>query len=165
MTRRKDDETGEPFWTLPLERLTRPQWERLCDGCGRCCLVKLEDEDTGAIHHTNVGCDLLDPDTGRCRDYAKRKSKVPDCVRLSVAALKTIAWLPPTCAYRLRFEGKDLPDWHPLLTGDPDSVHRAGVSVRGKVAASEGEVETDDLPHFIVLWPKRWPRRRKGRAA
>lgn len=165
MTRRKDDETGEPFWTLPLERLTRPQWERLCDGCGRCCLVKLEDEDTGAIHHTNVGCDLLDPDTGRCRDYAKRKSKVPDCVRLSVAALKTIAWLPPTCAYRLRFEGKDLPDWHPLLTGDPDSVHRAGVSVRGKVAANEGEVETDDLPHFIVLWPKRWPRRRKGRAA
>ncbi|HEY8261603.1 MAG TPA: YcgN family cysteine cluster protein [Methylosinus sp.] len=164
MTRRKDDETGEPFWTLPLERLTRPQWERLCDGCGRCCLVKLEDEDTGAIHHTNVGCDLLDPDTGRCRDYAKRKSKVPDCVRLSVAALKTIAWLPPTCAYRLRFEGKDLPDWHPLLTGDPDSVHRAGVSVRGKVAASEGEVETDDLPHFIVLWPKRWPRRRKGPA-
>lgn len=165
MTRSEDDETGEPFWTLPLERLTRAQWEKLCDGCGRCCLVKLEDEDSGAIHHTNVGCDLLDPDTGRCRDYAKRKSKVPDCVRLTVSALKTIAWLPPTCAYRLRSEGKELPDWHPLLTGDPDSVHRAGVSVRGKVAASESEVEIDDLPDFIVLWPKRWPRRRKGRAA
>lgn len=159
MTRRKGDEASEPFWTLPLERLTRSQWEKLCDGCGRCCLVKLEDEDTGAIHHTNVGCDLLDPATGRCRDYAKRKVKVPDCVRLSVSALKSIAWLPPTCAYRLRADGKDLPDWHPLLTGDPDSVHRAGVSVRGRVAASETEVETEDLPQFIVLWPKRWPRK------
>jgi uncharacterized cysteine cluster protein YcgN (CxxCxxCC family) len=158
-------ETGEPFWTKPLDELTRPQWEKLCDGCGRCCLVKLEDEDSGEIYHTSVGCDLLDGDTGRCRDYARRQRKVPDCVRLTMKTLEAIAWLPPTCAYRLRAEGKPLPDWHPLLTGDPDSVHEAGVSVRGRVAAREEEVDSQDLPNFIVLWPKRWPRRKKGRAA
>jgi hypothetical protein len=163
MARRKE-EAGEPFWTKPLERLTRSEWERLCDGCGRCCLVKLEDEDTGAIHHTSVACALLD-DSGRCRDYAARQSKVPDCVRLSVKELTKISWLPPSCAYRLRAEGKDLPEWHPLITGDPNSVHEAGVSVRGRVAAREDELEVDDLPDFIVLWPKRWPRKRKGRAA
>jgi uncharacterized protein len=90
---------------------------------------------------------------------------VSDCVRLTMKALAGISWLPPTCAYRLRAEGKPLPDWHPLLTGDPASVHAAGVSVRGRVAAREEEVETDDLPNFIVLWPKRWPRRKKGQAA
>lgn len=165
MATKTEKEAGEPFWMRPLDELTRPQWEKLCDGCGRCCLVKLEDEDSGEIYHTSVGCDLLDGDTGRCRDYAGRQTKVPDCVRLTLKALAGIAWLPPTCAYRLRAEGKPLPEWHPLLTGDPASVHAAGVSVRGRVAAHEQEVETDDLPNFIVLWPKRWPRRKKGRAA
>lgn len=165
MTQRVGEDEGEPFWTKPLEQLTLAQWEKLCDGCGRCCLVKLEDEDTGAIYHTSVGCPLLDPDNGRCRDYGARQSKVPDCVRLSVEELAKISWLPPTCAYRLRAEGKDLPSWHPLVSGDPDSVYDAGVSVSGRVTAREDELEVDDLPNFIVLWPKRWPKKRKGRAA
>jgi len=148
-----------PFWEKPLEDLTRAQWEKLCDGCGRCCLIKLEDEDTGAIHHTSVACKLLDQGSCRCGDYAGRKKIVPDCVRLTLEKLSKIKWLPPTCAYRLRFEGKSLPSWHPLLSGDPDSVHRAGVSVQGRVEAGEDEVDTDDLPEFIRLWPKRWPKR------
>lgn len=154
---------SEAFWTRPLETLTRAEWERLCDGCGRCCLVKLEDEDSGAIHHTSVGCALLDAQSCRCLDYPTRQAKVADCVRLSLTKLAKITWLPPTCAYRLRAEGRGLPPWHPLLTGDPDSVHRARVSVRGRVEASEDELETDDLPNFIVLWPKRWPK--KGRSS
>lgn len=165
MAREEGKEAGEPFWTRPLGELTRAQWEKLCDGCGRCCLVKLEDEDSGEIHHTSVGCALLDGESGRCRDYKARQTKVPDCVRLSLKALSGISWLPPTCAYRLRAEGKDLPEWHPLLTGDPDSVHEAGASVRGRVAAREDEVDTQDLPNFIVRWPKQWPRRRRRKAA
>lgn len=164
MTRSEQD-ADEPFWTKPLDQLTRAQWEKICDGCGRCCLVKLEDEDTGEIYHTSVSCALLDADSGRCRDYRARRSKVPDCVRLSVTKLAKIGWLPPTCAYRLRSEGKDLPDWHPLVSGDPDSVYEAGVSVRGRVEAREDELDVDDLPNFIVLWPKRWPKKRKGKAA
>lgn len=165
MAKGREEDGSAPFWTKPLEDLTRAQWEKLCDGCGRCCLVKLEDEDTGAIYHTSVGCALLDPDTGRCRDYRARQSKVPDCVRLSVTTLAKIGWLPPTCAYRLRAEGKALPDWHPLMSKDPDSVYAAGVSVRGRVEASEDEVETDDLPDYIVKWPERWPKKRRGKAA
>jgi uncharacterized cysteine cluster protein YcgN (CxxCxxCC family) len=148
-----------PFWKRPLAELTRAQWEKLCDGCGRCCLIKLEDEDTGEIHHTSVACALLDRHSCRCSDYPARKKQVPDCVRLTLARLAKIRWLPPSCAYRLRFEGKELPAWHPLLTGDERSVHRAGVSAQGKIEASEIEVETDDLPQFIRLWPKRWPKR------
>ncbi len=156
---RPKGETAAPFWEKPLEDLTRAQWEKLCDGCGRCCLIKLEDEDTGAIHHTSVACKLLDQGTCRCGDYAGRKKIVPDCVRLTLEKLSQIKWLPPTCAYRLRFEGKSLPSWHPLLSGDPESVHRAGVSVQGRVEAGEDEVDTDDLPEFIRLWPRRWPKR------
>ncbi|HMK91239.1 MAG TPA: YcgN family cysteine cluster protein [Methylocystis sp.] len=147
-----------PFWTKPLGELSRAEWEKLCDGCGRCCLVKLEDEDTGVIHHTSVACKMLDSRTCRCSHYAARKTHVPDCVRLTLARLQKIRWLPPSCAYRLRYEGKDLPPWHPLLTGDSSSVHRAGVSVRGRVEAKEDEVDEDDLPSFIRLWPKRWPK-------
>ncbi|MBI1867672.1 MAG: YcgN family cysteine cluster protein [Methylocystis sp.] len=150
----------EPFWTRPLDELTRAQWEQLCDGCGRCCLVKLEDEDTGAIHHTSVGCALLNADSCRCRAYRGRQKKAADCVRLSLRNLATIAWLPPTCAYRLRFEGRELPAWHPLVTGDAESVHAARVSVRGRVEASEDQIEIEDLPDFIALWPKRWPKKR-----
>ncbi len=152
-----------PFWTKPLAELSRAQWERLCDGCGRCCLVKLEDEDSGAIHHTSVACKLLDLTSCRCGDYAGRKKIVPDCVRLTLAKLKKIRWLPPSCAYLLRLEGKDLPDWHPLVSGDPESVHRAGASVRGRVEAAEDDVETEDLPDFIRPWPKRWPKREPKR--
>jgi uncharacterized protein len=155
----QDHGASAPFWKKPLGDLTRKEWELLCDGCGRCCLMKLEDEDTGAIHHTSVACKLLDQQSCRCGDYAARKRIVPDCVRLTLARLAKIAWLPPSCAYRLRYEGKDLPGWHPLISGDAKAVHRAGASVRGRVEATEGDVDEEDLPHFIRLWPKRWPRR------
>lgn len=147
------------FWEKPLDRLTRAEWERLCDGCGRCCLVKLENEDTGTIHHTSVACKLLDQQSCRCGDYPGRKKIVPDCVRLTAKKLATIDWLPPSCAYRLRAEDKPLPDWHPLISGDADSVHRSGASVRGRVEASEADVPLDDLVDFIRLWPKRWPKK------
>lgn len=148
-----------PFWDKPLAELTRAQWEKLCDGCGRCCLVKLEDEDTGRIHHTSVACKLLDPESCRCGDYQHRRAHVPDCIRLTEKKLAAIPWLPPTCAYVLRAAGKPLPDWHPLRSSDPTSVHRAGVSVRGRVEASEAEVDVDDLPDFIRPWPTHWPKK------
>jgi uncharacterized protein len=158
----QDHGASAPFWRKPLAELTRTEWERLCDGCGRCCLIKLEDEDTGAIHHTSVACKLLDLHSCRCGDYAKRQKTVPDCVRLTLARLAKIRWLPPSCAYRLRYEGKDLPDWHPLITGDANSVHQARASVRGRVEAAEGDVDEEALPQFIRLWPKRWPRRARS---
>lgn len=151
--------TETPFWEKPLSDLTRAEWEQLCDGCGRCCLVKLEDEDTGAIYHTSVACKLLDQQSCRCGDYPRRRRYVPDCVRLTLEKLADIPWLPPTCAYVLRFRGKPLPPWHPLISGDPESVSRAGVSARGRIEAGEDDVETDDLPDFIRLWPKRWPKK------
>ena len=147
------------FWEKPLSSLTRSEWEKLCDGCGRCCLVKLEDEDSGDIHHTSVACQLLDTRSCRCSHYEGRRALVPDCVRLTLARLAKIRWLPPSCSYRLRLEGKPLPPWHPLLTGDPESVHKVGMSVKGRVEASEQEVEIDDLPRFIRRWPKSWPKR------
>ncbi len=152
-------DVSPPFWEKPLEALTRPEWEKLCDGCGRCCLIKLEDDDTGAIYPTSVACQLLDRESCRCGDYRNRRDHVPDCIRLTLKKLNDIRWLPPTCAYVLRAAGKPLPPWHPLLSGDPDSIHRAGVSVRGRVEADETEVEIDDLPEFIRLWPKRWPKK------
>jgi len=151
--------TETPFWEKPLSALTRAEWEQLCDGCGRCCLVKLEDEDTGAIHHTSVACKLLDQQSCRCGDYPRRRRYVPDCVRLTLEKLVGIPWLPPTCAYVLRHQGKPLPPWHPLISGDAESVARAGVSARGRIEAGEDDIETDDLPDFIRLWPKRWPKK------
>ncbi|MBU6266057.1 MAG: YcgN family cysteine cluster protein [Sphingomonadales bacterium] len=123
---------GKPFWEQPLSTLTREQWEALCDGCGKCCLHKVEDEDSGAIYNTNVACKLLDLKTARCADYANRRSQVPDCVRLTPRSLRDIPWLPATCAYRLRADGLPLPGWHYLISGDPQAVHAAGVSVVGK---------------------------------
>jgi uncharacterized protein len=123
--------TGRFWEDVPLARLDRAQWEALCDGCGKCCLHKLEDEDTGAFHPTNIACKLLDRDTGRCSDYRHRRAYVPDCLRLTASSVGKIKWLPGTCAYRLRAEGKPLPDWHHLVCGDPEAVHRAGESVRG----------------------------------
>ena len=137
----------ERFWELPLETLDRAEWEALCDGCGKCCLHKLEDEETGELFPTNVACRLLDRRSCRCRDYKNRKALVPDCVRLDAESLCGIDWLPSTCAYRLRSEGKKLPDWHPLLTGDPESVHRAGMSVRGWTVSED---EAGDLDHHLV---------------
>lgn len=133
-----------PYWeTVPLARMDRAQWEGLCDGCGKCCLNKLEDEETGEVFPTNVACKLLDRHAGRCTDYRNRKRRVPECVRLSPAKLDKLDWLPSTCAYLLLHHNEPLPDWHPLLTGDPESVHRAGQSTRGWTVSEEeaGELE------------------------
>lgn len=137
------------FWEKPLAALDRGEWEALCDGCGRCCLHKLEDDETGEIYPTNVACKLLDLKTARCTNYRGRRAFVPDCVRLTAANVGTIDWLPATCAYRLRAEGKPLYDWHPLVSGDPESVHRAGISIRGWTV-SERDAGDDNLEMYIV---------------
>lgn len=137
------------FWEQPIESLNRREWEALCDGCGRCCLHKLEDEDTGDFYGTNVACKLLDLSTGRCGDYANRRKFVPDCIRLTPSRALTLPWLPQTCAYRLRAEGLPLPDWHYLVCGDRDAVHAGGHSVIGKAISEEfaGPIEQH------IIWP------------
>jgi uncharacterized protein len=151
-----------PFWRRKrLDEMSEAEWESLCDGCGRCCLVKLEEEETENIYFTDVGCRLLDTGTCRCRDYTNRTAAVDDCVRLTPAVVAEIGWLPPTCAYRLVAEGKDLYCWHPLVSGDPETVHQARVSVRGRVKDLEDEVSSNDLHDHIVDWPLRWPKRAK----
>ena len=142
-------ELRDRFWELPLADLTRAEWEALCDGCGQCCLHKIEDADTGAIEHTNVACKLLDTSTARCSDYRNRKAFVPDCLRLTLKIVGDVAWLPPTCAYRLRAAGQPLRQWHPLISGDPDTVRRAGISAAGRVVS---ETEAGPLDHHIVEW-------------
>jgi len=139
----------ERFWELPLAELARAEWEALCDGCGRCCLHKLEDDETGAIEDTNVACKLLDPETARCMDYRHRKAFVPDCLRLTLRLVETVPWLPETCAYRRRAAGKPLPEWHHLLTGSTEAMIRAGKCVAGKVVR---ESEAGPLEHHIVDW-------------
>lgn len=137
------------FWELPLERLTQEEWEALCDGCGRCCLHKIEDEDSGAIAETNVACTLLDTKTARCRDYANRKAFVPDCLRLTLKIVDSVEWLPSTCAYRRRAAGRPLPRWHYLISGDREAVVEAGVSVAGRVVSED---VAGPLEHHIVEW-------------
>jgi uncharacterized protein len=154
-----------PFWLRKsLTEMTEGEWESLCDGCGRCCLAKLEEEDTGRIYFTDVGCRLLDSESCHCRDYTHRTQKVDDCVRLRPDNVGKIRWLPPTCAYRLIAEGKDLYWWHPLVSGDAQTVHTAGVSVRGRVGASELDVPDEELEERIVDWPLKVPKaaRRKS---
>jgi uncharacterized cysteine cluster protein YcgN (CxxCxxCC family) len=149
-----------PFWKRKsLSDMTDSEWESLCDGCGRCCLVKLEEEETGRIHFTDVGCRLLDGASCRCRDYPNRSAQVDDCVRLTADTVGTLKWLPPTCGYRLLSQGRDLYWWHPLVSGDPATVHDAGISVRGRVSAAEQDVADDDLEERIVQWPLRMPKR------
>ena len=139
---------GGRFWEeKPLDRMNRAEWESLCDGCGKCCVHKLEDEETGELHPTNVACRLLDRRTGRCGDYRRRQLYVPECVRLTPAKLDALDWLPSTCAYRLLADGEPLPEWHPLITGDPESVHRAGQSVRGWTVSED---DAGDLEHHLV---------------
>lgn len=138
------------FWDLPLTKLSPAEWEALCDGCGKCCLNKLEDEETGDLAFTRVACRLLDPDTCRCGQYETRRNFVPECVFLTPKTIAKVAWwLPSTCAYKLRHEGRDLPDWHPLKTGDPESVHAAGQSVRGWTVP-EYEVPEEDWEDHII---------------
>ena len=141
-----------PFWERKrFDEMTTAEWESLCDGCGRCCLVKLEDEADDQVYFTNVACRLLDCDSCRCRDYDHRLEKVPDCVQLTPETVAELSWLPGTCAYRLLHEGRTLYSWHPLISGDVNSVHRAGISVRGEVV-SEVEVREEDLEDHIIHW-------------
>ena len=154
---------AQPFWkTKSLAEMTDSEWESLCDGCGRCCLVKLEDEDTAKIHFTDIGCRLLDGQTCRCRDYANRTARVDDCVRLTPENLGSLNWLPPTCAYRLVGNGGDLYWWHPLVSGDPESVHAAGISVHARVVADEDAIPEDKFADHIVAWPRKWPKGTKS---
>lgn len=142
-----------PFWKRKtLDEMTREEWESLCDGCGKCCLLKLEDWDTAEVSYTSIACRGLDLQTCRCTFYSRRKREVPDCIVLAPGMVQKFTWLPGTCAYRLIAEGKDLEDWHPLVSGDPESVHRAGISVRGRATSEKGA--GDDLEEFIVDWPK-----------
>jgi len=138
------------FWERPLSELNSGEWEALCDGCGRCCLHKLEDEETGELHATNVACKLLDRRNGRCFDYKNRKKRVADCVKLDPRNLAALDWLPETCAYRLRAAGEPLPDWHYLLSGSRETVHAAGQSTRGWTV---NEDEAGDLEHHLVERP------------
>jgi uncharacterized cysteine cluster protein YcgN (CxxCxxCC family) len=136
------------FWeSKPVEQFTREEWESICDGCARCCLHVLEDEDDGSRYQTNVCCRLLDLDTCRCTQYDKRSELVPTCVRLTPENYHTLDFLPSTCAYRYLAENKALPQWHPLVSGDPDSVHAAGISIRYWATPED---EADDLQEHII---------------
>jgi uncharacterized cysteine cluster protein YcgN (CxxCxxCC family) len=144
------DET--PFWKRKrLDEMTAAEWEALCDGCGRCCLVKLEDEDTGDIIHTRVACKLLNIGTCRCRNYALRREHVPDCIQLTPEGAAALPWLPETCAYRLLAGGGDLAWWHPLVSGDVNTVHEAGISIR-RYAVSERRVRDGNYERFLLKW-------------
>lgn len=155
-----DDGTREgagarPFWmTVPLSQMTREQWESLCDGCGRCCLHKLRDDETDEVVFTDVACRLLDTTTCLCTDYPHRQRRVQDCISLTPAMLDDIDWLPPTCGYRLIHEGKPLPWWHPLVSGRAETVHEADVSVSGRVIS---ERRAGALEDHIVQWPGECP--------
>lgn len=141
----------EEFWrTKTLAEMSAEEWESLCDGCARCCLIKLEDEDTGEIAYTNIVCDLLDQGRCACTRYPERHVLVPDCVELTPENVGRFRWMPSTCAYRLLAEGQDLPWWHPLVSGDPETVHLAGISVRGRVIAENRAGDPED---HIVDWP------------
>ncbi len=148
------DGLRDRFWEhVPLKNMSTREWEALCDGCGKCCLNKLEDPDTQEIAFTRVACRLLDDDTCRCAQYEIRRQFVPDCVTLTPDTIgKVIYWMPTTCAYRLLYEGKPLYGWHPLISGTPDSVHDAGVSVRG-LTVPEFEVPEEDWEDHIIEEP------------
>lgn len=140
------------FWhTKTLAEMTPDEWESLCDGCARCCLIKLEDEDTGEIAYTDIVCDLLDQGRCVCTRYPERHELVPDCVAMTPETVPGYKWMPSTCAYRLLSEGQELAWWHPLVSGDPETVHLAGISVRGRVVA---ESKSGDPEDHIVDWPQ-----------
>lgn len=144
---------SDRFWdSKPLDALSGPEWEAICDGCGKCCLVKLQEEDDGPVDYTDVACRLLDLDTCRCGDYPNRKGRVPDCVQLSPATLAALSWMPSTCAYRLLAGGQPLPPWHHLVCGDREAIHRAGQSCAGRVVSERGVADAD-LEDHIVDWP------------
>ncbi|MTI42636.1 YcgN family cysteine cluster protein [Roseibium hamelinense] len=146
-----------PFWQRKsLAEMTGAEWESLCDGCARCCLNKLEDWDTGVVVWTDVACTLLDGETCRCTDYENRAATVPDCIQLTPEEVPKLGWLPPTCAYRLIEEGADLYWWHPLVSGDPQTVHQAGVSVTRRTVSEDG-MDLEDYEDHVVSWPAEVP--------
>ncbi|MFP4262965.1 MAG: YcgN family cysteine cluster protein [Halomonas sp.] len=144
----------ERFWErYPLEALTAEEWEALCDGCGQCCLLKFQDDETGELAVLNLACELLDLHSCRCSDYANRLERVPECTRLTPERIEEFHWLPRSCAYRRVAEGRKLAAWHPLVGGDPDRVHRKGVSVRGFAVSSRGVPEEHYEDHIIAVIP------------
>jgi hypothetical protein len=154
------DKQPLPFWkTKNLAEMTRQEWESLCDGCGRCCLNKLEDEDTGRFIHTRAACKLLDIETCQCTDYKNRSRRVPDCVTLTADNVGKLGWLPPTCAYRILDEGGALPWWHPLVSGSKETVIAAGISIRDDAYPETG-ITVEQLVDHIWKLPK--ARRKKG---
>ena len=158
MTRGDDpiDRAGLPprYWeTTPLDRMNRAEWEALCDGCGKCCLNKLEDIDTGEVALTRVACRLFDDSTCRCTRYETRHSFVPECITLSPDTLaRNLYWMPRTCAYRRLFEGKPLYDWHPLISGTAETVHGAGISMRG-ATVPEFDIDEEDWDDHLIEEP------------
>jgi uncharacterized cysteine cluster protein YcgN (CxxCxxCC family) len=154
--RRDTTAMSEPFWkSKSLEELNSHEWEALCDGCGKCCLAKLEDEDSGEIHWTSVGCRLFDEQSCTCSDYTHRQKLVQDCVRLTPQNVRTLTWLPQSCAYKLVAEGRDLYWWHHLISGSRETVHEAGISVRGRITALETDIqdEEDYFDHMLEAEP------------
>jgi len=147
-----EDRLEPLYWERKsLEEMNEREWESLCDGCGRCCLQKLEDEESGDIHFTRVACRLLDTESCRCTDYAARFRRVDDCLSVRPLDAQKISWLPPSCAYRRLAEGRGLADWHPLLSGDPQSVRQAGISAAGRVVSEEA-VPVYAIVEHIVQW-------------
>ncbi len=141
----------KPFWEVkPLAAMTVGEWESLCDGCGLCCLVRLEDVDSGEVTPTRVACRLFDSQNCRCTDYEHRSRRVPDCIRLTPHNIEALSWMPPSCAYRRLHEGKSLPSWHPLVTGDPASVHMAGVSIIGQTVSEDCLADPEDAAGFLA---------------
>ncbi|WP_421729753.1 YcgN family cysteine cluster protein [Brevundimonas sp.] len=144
----------KPFWqTKRLEQMTREEWESLCDGCGLCCLIRFEDEDTGTVFATKVHCRLFDSQACTCTDYVNRKDHVPDCIKLTPWNIEQLQWMPKSCAYRRIDEGRGLANWHPLVSGDPESVHTAGVSVRGQTIS---ELDLDEPEDAVGYEAPEW---------
>lgn len=140
---------SKPFWeTKTLSEMSRTEWESLCDGCGLCCLIRFEDEDTGAVTPTRVHCKLFDSRACRCTDYANRREQVPDCIKLTPGNIEALQWMPMSCGYRRVHEGRGLAAWHPLVSGDPESVHAAGVSIRGQTVSELSLAEPEDALAF-----------------
>lgn len=142
----------ENFWQLPLQELSNAEWEALCDGCGRCCLHKLQDEDDDRVYYTDVACRLFDPATCQCGDYSQRLQQVPDCMSIRDEGDEVFQYLPSSCAYRLRYEEKPLPFWHPLISQDRQAMRLAGISVQQRVVCETSLATEDDLEERIIHW-------------